>query len=83
MGYYINKDSKGLPLPAKGKAKALISDGAKMTDATYKENLICVVENLLFDAAGYMFSEQEFRYFKETSPPKIWLVHEKAKELAE
>jgi hypothetical protein len=82
MGYYINEDSKGNLLPSKGKAEMLLNDGAEFTDATYKENLICVVDHGFHEAAGYMFSEGEFEYFKEIGASKQWLVHPKAKELA-
>ena len=84
MGYYINETSKGEGLEAKGKAKALLNDGATLTDATFKENLVCVVESASFDAAGYCYSEAEFDVFNETDDgrPKIWLVHPQAKELA-
>jgi hypothetical protein len=82
MGYYINENSKGETLSACGKVRELIKDGAKLTDESFKENLVCVVDNFTFDAAAYMFSEHEFDYFKESSSSKTWLVHPKAKELA-
>jgi len=85
MGKYINKNSKGELLPPFNKAKALIDDGAKVVnDNEYLENMICVVENGLFDAAGYAFSENEYKVFKQPDGRnKIWLVHPMAKELAE
>lgn len=81
MGYYINQDSKGNSLPHQ-KVKALIADGAQVTDATYKDNLVCVVSNGgVFDAAGYVYSQQEFDAFTDPydTRHKIWLVYEHAK----
>lgn len=83
MGYYINRDSKGNLLPDSGKAEALLNDGATATDSIFKENLICVVENMLFDAAGYCFSQQERDAFAEPDGRlKKWLIHPMAKELS-
>lgn len=82
MGYYININTKGEQLEAIGKARALIEDGADRTDATYKENLICVIHHPSFDAAGYMYSEKEFNEFKEIAARKTWLVHPQAKKLS-
>ncbi len=54
MGRYINQNSKGESLPANGKAKALIADGAKVIPqpTEFEEDIVCVVENGMFDAAG-------------------------------
>lgn len=84
MGRYINETSKGEPLPRTGKANALINDGAKIVQPNkFQENLICVIENGFFDAAGYAFSENEFKAFKHPDGRnKIWLVHPLAKKLA-
>ena len=85
MGKYINKTSKGEILPAFDKAKILIEDGAhEVDDSVFLENMICVVENPMFDAAGYAIDEREFEYFKRPDGrSKTWLVHPLAKELAE
>lgn len=85
MGFYLNEDSKGNQLPAKGKAKALINDGAViLSTPEFVENLVCVVENAFFDAAGYCFSEHEFDIFKndQSGRRKTWLTHPLAKELS-
>jgi len=85
MGKYINKDSKGQQLPNIGKVQALKNDGATITDSSFKENLVCVVENSFFDAAAYMYSENELDYFVNdgSGRRKTFLVHPKAKDLAE
>lgn len=84
MGYYINQNSKGDSLPVKGKLEALKNDGAIITDASFKENLVCVVETVLFDAAAYMFSEDELDYFVNDAYNRksTFLVYPNAKELA-
>lgn len=83
MGYYINENSKGEPAPSKGKVQFLINDVATVTDATFQDNLICVCENGMFDAAGYCYSEDEFKAF--THPDgrrKTFLVYPHAKKVS-
>jgi hypothetical protein len=84
MGYYINETSDGKGLPASGKVQALLNDGAKIVKAEFQTNLVCVVDNGFFEAAGYCYSESEFQAFNHPTDnrPKTWLVHPKAKELA-
>lgn len=85
MGYYISKDSKGNPLPATGKVEALLKDGAKVVEPVFQENLVCVVENGHFDAAGYAFDKREFKAFSHDGDPRkrTWLVYEHAAELSD
>ena len=86
MGYYINKDSKGKILPSLGKVEALVSDGATiMSQPEYvPEKTVCVVNNFIFEAAAYAYSEQEFiRFIDRDVRPKTWLLYSHAKELAE
>lgn len=79
MGHYINRISTGEPLPATGKAQALIQDGARITHAEFQPNLICVVENPggLFDAALYCEIETDFirTQNKLDTRKKVYLVH--------
>ena len=84
MGKYLNTDSRGRNLPSTGKAKTLIDDGAQIVSGEqFEENLICVVENGLFDAAAYAYSESEFKVFKmDDGRSKTWLIHPDAKTLA-
>jgi hypothetical protein len=84
MGYYINQTSTGQPLPSIGKVKALVLDGAKIVAPEYQPNLVCVVDNGPFEAAGYCYSEEEFKEFNNPGDwrPKTWLVHPLAEQLA-
>lgn len=61
MRYYINKNSLGQVLPPVGKLRFLLADGAKLVDEPLKfqEDLVCVVDNGFFEAAGYAFNERE------------------------
>jgi hypothetical protein len=82
MGIYLNYDSNGNELPTIGKAEALIKDGAKKIyePEKFQKNLVCVVENGLFDAAAYAYSEEEFNYFRKIQKngsdtrPYTWLI---------
>jgi hypothetical protein len=82
MGFYIEG-------PATSKAPFIVSeyDGKiipcpkSFEDIPADKALICVVDNVYFEAAGYCFSAREFEAF--TSPtderPKKWLIMDKAK----
>jgi hypothetical protein len=78
MGYYINKDSKGNPLPNKGKAGHLMDDSADIivTPTEWRENLVCVVDNGDWEAAAYCYSPGEFHRFMRGKNGRnwIWLV---------
>lgn len=84
MGKYINQNSKGEILPALGKAKALLDDGGTLVDGnTFVENMVCVVGNVIFDAALYT-DKSEYDYVKRNpdSRPKKWIIYPYAKDLA-
>lgn len=80
MGVYIQHDSEGKNLPMKGKALALKLDGATVVSGTeFVPNMICVVENGSFDAAGWAFDEREFEAFhygeyKRDKRVRTWFV---------
>ena len=85
MGNYINQDSQGNILPACGKAKKLVADGALIIPEPkeFKEGLVCVLENGLFDAEGYAFDKKEMEEFKRNDGRrKTWLYYEHAKKLS-
>lgn len=61
MGYYINEDSTGKPMPKFGKIKALVADGATLiTGNLFEHNLICIVDRITHDAAIYCYDEIEY-----------------------
>ena len=86
MGYYVNEDSTGKHIGTsfEEKVKALLNDGGvQVNGEKFEPNLICVVDNGIFAAAGYAYSEQEYQVFKNPDGRnKTWIVHPKAKELA-
>lgn len=96
MGYYIDQDSKGNMLPAKGKVKALIADGAiKIAeghtgwelpgDVKFQEGLVVVVQNNMFDAAAYAYDEDELMDFIKEDDSRRWktvLVYKHAARLS-
>ena len=89
MGYYINQNSKGDSLPSSGKVEALIADGATLVESeligVWQPNLVCVVNNGPFEAAGYAYSEEEMKAFSQANDPrpKTWLVYDHAEKLAQ
>lgn len=85
MGYYIDKNSANTPLGALGKAQALIADGARQISppTTFQENLVCVVDNRIFEAAAYCYSPEEMEEFlRPDGRRKVWLVYEHAAKLS-
>lgn len=92
MGYYINTDSKGKELPSKGKFAALIADGGteiptNMSGGSSKgfiPDLVCIISNGAFDAAGYAYDEREYRDMSDPNDFRLkrWLTHPKAKKLS-
>lgn len=91
MGKYLNIDSKGRSLGSGYYAKIgnLMADGALgVSDRIFQNNMICVVDNGNFAAAGYAaagyaYDEDEFEVFKQfDGRPKTWLIYKFAKELA-
>jgi len=85
MGYYINEiDGESIGATSQEKCDALIKAGAIEVDGTaFQENLICVVNNGPFAAAGYAYSEAEYNAFAEPDGrPRRWFTIDRAKELA-
>jgi len=87
MGRYINKDSKGefIGSTFSQKRAALIQDNAIMIPppTKFEENLVCLVDNRFFAAAGYAYSEQEMNKLLNTNGRSFqWFDYPHAKELA-
>lgn len=50
----------------------------------FQENLVCVVDNGFFAAAGYAYDEKEFECFNsDDGRDKTWLVYPFASELTQ
>ncbi len=80
MGYYIQVPDN------KGKARQLMNlYGAKLLDNKPEFNevpsslaIICVLDNVMFEAAGYAFSEQELSDFAyPDGRSREWLLMDK------
>jgi hypothetical protein len=76
MGYYINQIN-GKNLNPTSKTQQLLDGGATLVSGpiTFRENLVCVVQNGYFDAAAYAYSEEEMNIFLILDGrPKTWLI---------
>ena len=87
MGKYVNHTTNGpVGTSANDKKNAIIADGGVEIPKPdqFVENLVCVVDNGLFGAAAYAYSEQEFKSFNISSDtrPKVWLIWDKVKDFA-
>lgn len=87
MGYYINRLANGELLPPTRKAVHLIDNGAIEIPqpSEFIDNLVCVVENGLFDAAAYIFSGQEMKEFYPSirdTRKRRWLIVDNADVLS-
>lgn len=88
MGMYLNKTSKGQMTSPKASMKLadLINDGAEPIDEPkeWQDNLVCLVDNGSFGAAGYAYDEHEMNVFKKGYGGRsyVWLLYPNAKEFA-
>ena len=80
MGKYINNIGTSY---SEKIANLKEKHGATVTDSSFKENLVCVVNNGMFAAAGYAYCEDERNEFaRQDGRPKTWLIVPEAKTLA-
>jgi hypothetical protein len=87
MGFYINHDHKGNNLFPKGKTTQLAqipntilldNPPKSFQEIPTNKALVCVVENSVFDAAGFCYDEREFEAFTApTLRKRNWLLMEK------
>lgn len=78
MGQYINKVN-GKKLPIKGKTQFMLNNIDECvqiaTPAEFKEDLVCIVDNGMFEAAAYCYSANEMREFRrDDGRRKQWLI---------
>jgi hypothetical protein len=88
MGKYVNETSKGgVGSSADSKCQAILNDGGVEIPEPkeFVPNLVCVVNNGMFGAAAYAYSERELKDF--TMPgdyrPKRWFIWEKVEQYAQ
>ena len=82
MGQYINViNGKFIGTSFNEKCNALVKAGAKETNGQeFKPDMICVVDNGHFAAAGYAHNNSEHKIFKTPDGrPKRWFTLENAK----
>lgn len=87
MGKYVNQTPKGmLGRSAEAKCDGLLADGAKeiKQPKEFQKNLVCVVDNGYFGAAGYAYSENEMRVFQSPGDTrkKRWFIWDKVTDYA-
>lgn len=89
MGYYIN-EINGEEAPNKGKADFILARAydAQLLPAPpteWQEGLVCIVDNGVFDAAGYAYDENEMQAFLRPDSgkqrPRQWLLVPEAKAI--
>lgn len=78
MGYYIetpNRLNKANYICDKYKGQVISQTEAEKLIGSEEFVVICVVDNGIFEAAGYCYCEKEFKYFTHPSDTrrKIWL----------
>lgn len=81
MGKYVNVIGDIQLGPSyRDKCEGLLKAGAKEVSGNYfKEDLICVVDNGHFAAAGYAYDEDEYEEFnREDGRPKRWFILDNA-----
>lgn len=86
MGFYINDLPNGEPLPALGKAQALLDAGiaeetefvSRFADIPEDKAMIAVVDNGIFDAAGFvdttLYQQIEYERRHEFTRPMTFLL---------
>jgi hypothetical protein len=80
MARYINT-YKGVDLPVHGKTQFLLANVPGATrispvNIEYQPDLVCVIDNGIFQAAAYLNTPNEFEVFRDdrSGRPKDWLI---------
>ena len=88
MGFYINHTTtENLDnYNYSEKIEAIIFDGGAIIEppTEWSWDLVCVINNGHFAAAGYIFNKNEMKVFLDTfdTHTKTWLKYDKAMEMA-
>lgn len=88
MGKYINYiEGVSMGTSFASKCSVLVDNGAVIiprptVDTTWKEGMVCVVDNGAFAAAAYAYSKEEMREFSTLRDhrPQQWYLFKGAKE---
>jgi len=88
MGVYVNQTQNGaLGSSFSQKCEGLLKAGALEVEIPkkYAPNLICVVDNVFFAAAAYLYNENELREFSSSSDKrtKRYFVWDRVEEFAQ
>ena len=86
MPYFVNKNSKNVPLPLIGKVRALKADGAIMIAQPPRviPDLVCLTVVSLEEAiAVYVPDQQEFVGLAfNRDRARVWMIYKHAKKLS-
>lgn len=82
MGKYINEiNGNYIGSSFSNKSIAIKKAGGVRipTPTVFQPNLVCIIDNGAFSAAGYIYDEEEFKVFLQPDPrPKQWFILENA-----
>lgn len=87
MGQYINQTQNGvLGTSFVQKCEGLLKLGATEINVPkeFVPNLVCVLDNVLFGAAAFIYNEDELKVFTDPSDerPKRYFIWDKVEEFA-
>ena len=80
MGYYIEvpQHRNKADQLVKIHGATIVTCPSSFEEIPQKKAIICVVDNIMFEAAAYCYSSQEFEYFREPDGrPRQWLTMDK------
>lgn len=80
MGMYLERNSKGETLPRLKGIGLIADDGVLLATGQYRgewsPDIVCVVDNGGFTAAGWAFNKEEMNQFQPTvrdTRPRAWI----------
>jgi len=85
MGQYIDYiEGVHIGTSAEEKVNSLKNNGGVVinTPTEFQENLVCVIDNGWFGAAGHAYDEREMKIFlNNDGRPKVWMIVPNAEKL--